>query len=324
MPGREGLEGPEPGGVRRVAVVGTGLIGSGWAAQFLARGLEVIARDLDPAAEPKLRASVDAAWPALQRGGLSAGASRERLSFVRDLESAVATADFVQESVPEVEELKVELLARSDAAAPEPVLIASSSSGLLPTRLQARCRWPGRIVIGHPFNPVYLLPLVEVLGGEHTHETSIDRALTFYRWLGKHPLRVRREIEGYIADRLQEAMWREALHLVADGVATTAEIDAAILDGPGLRLAIMGPCLTFHLAGGRGGMEHMLEQFGPALSLPWTRLQAPALTDTLRDRMIDGTRDQAEGTTLEALERERDRCLIEILAVLAEHRERAR
>ncbi len=318
------MDRPEPSEVRRVAVVGAGLIGSGWAAQFLARGLDVVATDPDPAAETELRAAVDAAWPALERLGLSPGASMERLAFAPDPESAVTDADFVQESAPEVEGLKVDLLARIDAAAREDVLIASSSSGLLPTRLQARCRRPGRIVIGHPFNPVYLLPLVEVLGGEQTHATSIDRALAFYRGLGKHPLRVRREVEGYIADRLQEAMWREALHLVADGVATTAEIDAAILHGPGLRLAIMGPCLTFHLAGGRGGMEHMLEQFGPTLSLPWTHLEAPALTDELRDRMVDGTRAQAAGTTPGALEQERDRCLIEILAVLAEHRKRAR
>lgn len=318
------MERTETSEVRRVAVIGAGLIGSGWAAQFLARGLDVAASDPDPAAEAKLRATVDAAWPALERLGLSPGASRARLSFTQDAELAVADADFVQESAPEIEEVKIDLLARIDAAARKDVLIASSSSGFLPTRLQARAARPGRILIGHPFNPVYLLPLVEVVGGKRTYDDSVTRALAFYRSLGKHPLRVRREVEGYIADRLQEAMWREALHMVADGIATTAEIDAAIQHGPGLRLAIMGPCLTFHLAGGRGGMEHMLEQFGPALSLPWTRLEAPALTDELRKRMIDGTGAQAEGTTVEALEQERDRCLIEILAVLAEHRVRAR
>ena len=179
-------------------------------------------------------------------------------------------------------------------------------------------------MIGHPFNPVYILPLIEVLGGERTEEPALERAAGFYRSLGKRVLRVRKEVEGYVSDRLQEALWREALHMVKDGIATTDEIDAAIIHGPGLRLAIMGPCLTFHLAGGEQGMAHMLDQFGPALELPWTHLPAPPLTPELRERMVEGTGRQAEGATVAELERQRDDVLLDMLEVLARRRPVAR
>lgn len=307
---------PDPSDVRRVAIVGTGVIGGGWAAQFLARGLDVAATDPHPDAETRLRAMVANAWPALERIGLAPGADPARLTFAANLDAAVADAEFVQENAPENEALKTELLARIDAAAAPDVVIASSSSGLLPSRIQAASAHPERIVIGHPFNPVYILPLVEVLGGEDTGAEAIDWALGFYRAIGKRPLRVRAEVPGYISDRLQEAVWREALHMVADGTATSEEIDAAITDGPGLRWAFMGPCLTFHLAGGTGGMAHMLEQFGPALKLPWTRLEAPELTDELTRRMVEGTAQQAAGRTIMSLERERDDCLIRIMRAI--------
>lgn len=247
---------------------------------------------------------------------MSTGADRTRLAFTSDLESLCARADFIQESAPENEALKRELLARVTAAAAPGVIVASSSSGLLPTRIQSDCRHPRRVLIGHPFNPVYILPLVEVLGGERTDDAFIEEAMAFYRGLGMYPLRVRTEVEGYISDRLQEALWREALHMVADGVATTGEIDDAIVYGPGLRWAFMGTCLTFHLAGGEAGMRHMLEQFGPALKLPWTRLEAPELTDALIERMVDGTRAQAAGRSIAELERIRDECLIGIMRTL--------
>ncbi len=303
-------------GIRRIAVVGTGVIGGGWAVRYLARGYDVVAWDPAPGAETRLRETVDRTWAAARRLTQAPGADPARLSFTDDLESAVAQADFVQENAPENEQLKRELLARIDAAARPEVVIASSSSGLLPTRIQADCAHPERIVIGHPFNPVYLLPLVEVLGGERTQERAIDEAMTFYRALGMHALRVRKEVPGYISDRLQEALWREALHMVADGVASSAEIDDAILYGPGLRWAFMGPCLTFHLAGGEAGMAHMLEQFGPALKLPWTKLEAPELTDELAGRMIEGTKAQAAGRSVAELERLRDDALIGILQIL--------
>ena len=304
-----------PGRVRRLAIVGTGVIGSGWAARALAKGFDVVAWDPAPGAEARLRAAVANAWPALARLGLAKGASRRRLRFTSDLNSAVRDADFVQESSPEDEGLKRSLLAKVDRVARADVVIASSSSGLLPSRLQARCRHPERVLIGHPFNPVYLLPLVEVVAGKRTGPAAVKRADAFYSRLGMRPLHVHQEIAGYISDRLQEALWREALHLVADGVATTEEIDAAIVFGPGLRWAFMGTFLAFHLAGGDGGMRHMLEQFGPALKLPWTRLRAPELTTELARRVVSGTKAQASGRSVKELERWRDDQLIRIMAV---------
>ena len=297
-------------------VVGTGVIGAGWAARALARGLDVVAWDPGAGAEARLRAQIGNAWPALTKLGLSPGADPARLVFTDDLEALCTRADFIQESAPENEELKRDLHARMTAAAPAEVIVASSSSGLLPTRIQSDCTNPERVLIGHPFNPVYILPLVEMLGGERTDAGRIEDAKGFYQSLGMHPLHVRTEIAGYISDRLQEALWREALHMVADGVASTGEIDDAIIYGPGLRWAFMGTCLTFHLAGGEAGMRHMLEQFGPALKLPWTKLEAPELTDTLIERMVEGTRTQAGERTIAELERVRDDCLIGIMRTL--------
>lgn len=303
--------------IRTVGIVGTGVIGAGWAARCLARGLDVVAWDPAPNAEAALRAAVDNAWPALTRVGLAPGADVGRLCFLASAGAVAERADFIQESAPEREELKRRLLAEIDAAAAPATVIASSSSGLLPTRIQADCRHPGRVVIGHPFNPVYLLPLVELVAGEGTVPATVERAAAFYRSIGMHPLHVRKEIEGYISDRLQEALWREALHLVADGIASTDEIDAAVTYGPGLRWSFMGTCLTFHLAGGDGGMAHMLDQFGPALKLPWTKLVAPELTPELFERMVTGTRAQAGGHTVKELERWRDACLIAVTEALA-------
>jgi carnitine 3-dehydrogenase len=306
--------------IRRVALVGGGLIGGGWAARCLAHGLDVVASDPGSDAEAKLRAIVANAWPALAKLGLKPGADQRRLNFARDLETAVAGADFIQESAPENEDLKRRLHARIDAAAVSGIVIASSSSGLLPSRLQADCRHPERVLVGHPFNPVYLLPLVEVLGGEKTAAPAIATAIAFYRRIGMRPLEVRREVPGYIADRLQEAMWREALHLVADGVCTTADIDDAIRFGPGLRWSFFGSCLIYHLAGGDAGMAHFIEHFGPALELPWTKLQGPTLTPELTRRLVEGTRAQAAGRSVKELERFRDDCLIAIDRALAEIR----
>lgn len=303
--------------IRRVALVGAGVIGSGWAARLLAQGHNVVATDPDPDAEAKMRAAVENAWPALQRVGLKPGADLRRLHFVKEVEEAVADADFVQESAPEREDLKRRLHARIDAAAHPHVVLASSSSGLLPSRIQADCRHPERVVIGHPFNPVYLLPLVEVLGGEKTSAEVIDRASVFYRSIGMHALKVRSEVPGYIADRLQDALWHEALHMVAEGVATTAEIDDSVRFGPGLRWSFFGTCLIYHMAGGDEGMKHMLAQFDPALEPLWTKLKAPKLTDELFQRMVDGTRAQAGGRSVKELERYRDDCLIAVQEAIA-------
>ena len=305
--------------VETLAIVGAGVIGAGWAARALGRGLDVVAWDVAPDWEAKLRDAVANAWPALERLGLCPDASVDRLRCAESLEAACRVADFIQENAPENLAVKRALLTRVDAAADANVLIASSTSGLLPTDLQADCRRPERIVVGHPFNPVYLLPLVEVLGGQRTAPDNVERAMAFYADLGMHPLKVRNEIEGFLSDRLQEALWREALHLVNDDVATTEELDAAITYGPGLRWAFMGTCLAFHLAGGDAGMRHFMQQFGPALKLPWTRLEAPELTDELIDKMTSGTDRQAAGRPVKELEQLRDDCLVSIIEALRRH-----
>jgi carnitine 3-dehydrogenase len=310
--------------VRHVALIGAGLIGGGWAARCLAHGLDVTAWDPGPNAEAKLRATVANAWPALVRIGLKPGAKKSRLRFARDLESAVKGADFIQESATENEKLKRQLHARIDAAAPSKVIIASSSSGLLPTRFQADCKHPERVLVGHPFNPAYLLPLVEVLGGKKTSPAAIKGAIAFYRQVGMRPLKVKVEVPAFIADRLQHALWREALHLIADGVCSTSDIDDAIRFGPGLRWSFLGTCLIFHLAGGQGGMTHFMRQFGPLLDLPWTKLKGPKPTPALVKRLISGTKKQAAGKSIEELERFRDDCLIEVEKAIAKVRARHR
>jgi carnitine 3-dehydrogenase len=295
------------------------VIGTGWAGRCLAHGLDVVATDPAPRAEERMRAGVANAWPILEKTGLVEGADPDRLEFCEELADAISSADFVVEAASEVEVLKRGLVAEIDAGAASHVVIASSSSGLLPTRIQADCEHPERVLIGHPFHPVYLLPLVEIVGGEKTGPDAIRTAENFYRSIGMRPLRLRTEIEGYLGNRLQEAIWREALHMLADGVATTEDIDEAIRLGPGLRWAFMGPFLTFHMAGGDAGMEHVLEQFDPTLKLPWTKLEAPELSDELRQRLLEGTRKQAAGYSAAELERRRDECLIEIRDVIAKH-----
>ena len=308
--------------IRRVGLVGAGLIGGGWAARCLANGLDVVATDPAPNAEVKLRATVANAWPALKRVGLKPGASQSRLRFVDSPEAAADGVDFIQESATENEDLKRRLHARIDAAAHGDVIIASSSSGLLPSRFQADCKHPERVLVGHPFNPAYLLPLVEILGGEKTATWAIDGAAAFYETLGMRPLKVKVEVPAFIADRLQHALWREALHLIADGVCSTSDIDDAIRFGPGLRWSFFGTCLIFHLAGGQEGMTHFVRQFGPLMDLPWSKLKGPAITPELVDRLIQGTKEQAGGKSIKDLERFRDDCLIEVEKTLARVRAR--
>ena len=297
-------------------VVGTGVIGSGWAVRALSRGIDVVAWDPAPGAEDRLQDAISRAWPSVRRLGLYPGAEPDRIRFAAAPEEVCRAADFIQESAPEDEDLKRNLLARLDAAARPDTIIASSSSGLLPTRIASGCAHPDRVVVGHPFNPVYLIPLCEVVGGAETSAGAVERAAAVYDFLDMYPLIVRHEVPGYLSDRLQEALWRETLHLVNDGVATTAELDDAIVYGPGLRWAGMGTNLTFHLAGGSEGMRHMLEQFGPALELPWSRLEAPELTARLIDSMVEGTRRQAGGRSVEELERLRDDYLIATMRAL--------
>lgn len=305
-----------PADVRTVVCAGTGVIGGGWVAYFLARGYRVVAWDPAPQAEDRLRHLVDAAWPALTDLGLADGADRALLSFEPDLAVACAQADFVQESAPEDLSLKRRLLAEIDAVTPEGVVISSSTSGYAMTEMQVDCARPERTVVGHPFNPPYLIPLVEVVGGSLTGEDAVAWTSEFLRLAGKSVITMDHEVPGFIANRLQEALWREALHMVAAGEATVEQIDLSITDGPGLRWPIQGPMLTFHLAGGQGGMAHMLDHFGPSLLSPWTRLQAAELTPALRDAVVEGCDREAAGRSIDELVAERDRGVIAVLRAL--------
>ena len=302
--------------IRRVGMVGGGVIGAGWAARFLLNGYDVGVFDPDPEIGRKLAEVLANARRAYARLLSGLALPEGKLGIAGSVEEAVREADFVQESLPEREDLKREMLARIDRATRPDVVIASSTSGLLPSRLQAGMAHPERFIVGHPFNPVYLLPLVEICGGESTAAEARSRAAALYEAIGMRPLQVRKEIDGFIADRLLEALWREALWLVNDGIATTEEIDDAIRFGAGLRWSFMGTFLTYRLAGGEAGMRHFLAQFGPTLQLPWTRLTAPDLTQELISRIADQSDEQAKGVSIRELERLRDDCLVAVLGGL--------
>jgi carnitine 3-dehydrogenase len=306
------------GGVDRVAVVGTGVIGASWAAHFLASGLDVTATDPAPGAEERLRGDVAAHWPLLERFGLAEGASQARLSFTADAAEAVADADFVQENGPEREEVKHALFAVLDAAARPDVVLASSSSGLLPSAIARGCpQHPERVVIGHPFNPPHLIPLVEVVPGERTAEDVVDRAMAFYAAVGKRPIRLRQELPGHVANRLQAALWQEAYSLVERGVATVSDIDTAISAGPGLRWAVLGPFLNQHLSGGPGGIAHVLEHLGPPTERWWRDLGEVTLTPELVQKLVTGVDEELAGTDVADLVARRDAVLDALLAAKA-------
>jgi carnitine 3-dehydrogenase len=305
-----------PQDVRRVTCVGAGVIGGGWVAHFLARGFLVTAWDPGRGAEARLREIVDSAWPTLTGLGLDHGADRAHLTFEPDLATAMSTAQFVQESAPEDLDLKIRLLADIDTVTPLDVVVASSTSGYGMSEMQVACTHPDRMVVGHPFNPPYLIPLVEVVGGKQTAEDVVEWTAEFYRHTGKSVLTMDTEVPGFIANRLQEALWREALHMVNAGEATVEQIDLSITDGPGLRWPIHGPMLTFHLAGGQGGMAHMLDHFGPSLKSPWTRLEAAELTPQLRDAVVAGVDEEAAGRSIDELVAERDAGIVAILRAL--------
>ncbi|HTD11671.1 MAG TPA: 3-hydroxyacyl-CoA dehydrogenase NAD-binding domain-containing protein, partial [Steroidobacteraceae bacterium] len=302
--------------VKTLGLLGTGVIGGGWAARALHFGIDVVAADVNPQMEGWIRGAVANAEGALSQLTFAPLPRKGTLSFTTDLEAMARQVDFIQENIPEQLELKQRVLAGVSRQAPPEVVIASSTSGLLPSDLQRDMDAPERFLVAHPFNPVYLLPLVELVGGKHTSVAALDAASAYLTYIGMHPLRVRREVPGHLTDRLQEAIWREILHLVNDGVATTGELDESIIYGPGLRWAAMGTNMIYHLAGGEAGMRHMLAQFGPALKWPWTKLEAPELTETLIDRMVEGTQAQAAGRSIRELERLRDDYLVAIQQVL--------
>lgn len=304
---------PNIGEIKTVASLGGGPIGGGWSAHFLAQGYDVRAYLHSMDEEASFRTIVETAWVSLQNLGLAKGASLDRLFISSNLEDVVQTAEFIQESGPERLDIKQALYKQlGDIVAPH-IVIASSTSGLMMSDIHAECATPGRTLVGHPFNPPYLLPLVELVGGDGTDDDAIEWAYAFYRHAGKEPLILKKEIPGFVATRLQEALWREALHMVANGEATPEDIDRALMHGPAPRMVVQGQCMAFHVACGEGGMATNLDQFGPALKLPWTRLAAPELDKELRDAMVNGCNELAAGRHFAEMAAERDRRIVAVL-----------
>jgi 3-hydroxyacyl-CoA dehydrogenase len=306
--------------IQKVAIIGTGVIGASWSALFLAKGLDVVATDIAPGAEAALRRFVVSAWPALTRLGLEAGSSQTRLTFIADMSTAVKGADLVQENGPERIDFKRKLYRQLDELLPEEVIIASSSSGLIMSDIQEDCRFhPERCVIGHPFNPPHLMPLVEVVGGKKTSEETIRRAIEFYSGIGKKAVRLNKELPGHVANRFQSAVAREVYYLVAQGVLSAADADAALSWGPGLRWGIMGNMMLNHLGGGPGGIEHFFQQFAEPMQASWKGLGSPVLTPEVQQRLIDSVHAEVGSRTIQELEAKRD----EVLLGLIELRNRA-
>jgi 3-hydroxyacyl-CoA dehydrogenase len=302
----------------QVTIIGTGVIGASWAALFLAKGLDVVATDIAPDAQDSLRHFVDAAWPALERLGLAPGASPLRLVFTADLTVALKGADLVQENGPERIDFKKQLYAQLDELLPSEVIIASSSSGLTMSEIQAGCpSHPERCVIAHPFNPPHLIPLVEIVGGAKTSEETIRRAAQFYTSLGKRTVRLHKEVPGHVANRLQAALAREVYHLVNEGVVSVADVDTALCWGPGLRWGIMGQVLLNHLGGGQGGMEHFLRQFTGPMTAWWKVLGSPHLSPELQQKLIEGVRAEVGARSIDDLAAERDEVLLGLLELRA-------
>jgi len=304
--------------IRRVAIVGTGVIGASWSACFLAHGLDVVATDPAPGAEAALRKYVEAAWPDLVKFGLAPGATPDRLSFTADLKAAVGDADLVQENGPEREAFKIKLFAEIDANTRPTALLASSSSGLTMSRIQTDCKHPERTVIGHPFTPPHLVPLVEVVGGAKTSPETIQRALDFYGKMGRRPIHIRKEVKGHVGNRLQAALYREIVYLIEQDVVSVADVDAAVSLGPGLRWALMGPNVLFKLGGGAGGMTHFFEQFTGPMTAWWADLGHPDLTrPELQAKISKGVEEEVAGRSFEELSRARDQLLIGLLHLVS-------
>ncbi len=305
--------------VKTVGIAGTGLIGAGWAARLLIRGFNVIAYDVSPTAEAKLKAQIKTAWPSMEKL-LGKPKKKGKLTFTTDLKEMAGKADFIHEAAPEREDLKIKLFKDIDAIAKPEVIISSSSSGFLPSKLQSECKHPERVIIGHPFNPVYLLPLVEIVPGTKTSEASMASAKSYFESIGMQVLRLKKEIDGYICDRLQEALWREALHILDKDVGSTADIDDSIIYSAGMRWAFMGSFQTYHLAGGPGGMRDFMKQFDPTLELPWTDLKFPKWNDALETRLIEGCEAQSNGKTVAQLEAKRNAILVDMMKLFKKHK----
>src|SRR5258705_4850890 len=282
--------------IHRIAIVGTGVIGASWAAQYLARGFDVVATDPAPNAEENLRKYVDEAWEQLTAIGLSTGASRDRLSFNANMKEALSNADLVQENAPERPEFKIKLFADMDEATPVDSIIASSSSGITPSVMHTNCKHPERVLVGHPFNPPHIIPLVEVVGGSKTSPEAIQKAIAFYASIGKKPIRLNKEVTGHVANRLQAALYKEVVHLIEQGVLNVADADTAVCWGPGLRWGAMGPSLLFHLGGGEGGIQHFMEHLSGPMAGLWKDLgPLTDFTPGSKQTIVDGVLSEANG-----------------------------
>src|SRR5499427_5385608 len=300
--------------IRRIAIIGTGVIGASWTALFLAKGLQVVATDIAPNAEAALRKFVETAWPALKRLGLSSGASQSNLKFTAALAQAVGEVDLVQENGPERIDFKQKLYGQLDELLSPDVIVASSSSGLKMSDIQLGAKLhPERCVIAHPFNPPHLIPLVEIVGGAKTSEETIRRATEFYASIGQRPVRLNKEMPGHVANRLQATLAREVYYLVSEGIVSAADVDTALSWGPGLRWGIMGNMMLNHLGGGPGGIEHFFQQFAGPMSTSWKALGSPVLTPELQKKLIDQVHAEVGSRSIEDLEAERDEILLGLL-----------
>ena len=298
--------------IKKIAVIGTGVIGSGWIVRFLAHNKKVIAYDKDIRLKKKIIKEIKRTWPYVRKLFNKKKLKLKNFKYVTSIQEALKEADFVQECAPENYKLKMKLMEIIGKYSKPNVIISSSSSGLLPSRIYSKCKNPSRTIIAHPFNPVYMIPGVEIVPGKKTKKNFLKKAYKFYKSISMNPIMIKKELPGYLSDRLQEALWREALHIVNEGYASTKELDRAIEDGPGMRWSLMGTFLTFHLAGGNAGIKHMLEQFGPALKLPWTKLKAPKLSNKLSNRVIAGTKKQARGKSVAEISKIRDEYLLNL------------
>jgi 3-hydroxyacyl-CoA dehydrogenase len=305
--------------IRRVAIVGTGVIGASWAAQYLARGFDVVATDPAPNAETSLRKYVADAWPALTTIGLSPGASQDRLRFTANMKEALSQADFVQENGPERPEFKIKLFAEMDDATPADSLIASSSSGITMSVMQSKCARPERCVVGHPFNPPHIIPLVEVVGGAKTAPEAIEQAMKFYAAIGKKAIRLRKELPGHVANRLQAALYREVAYLIQEGVLSVADADDAVSWGPGLRWGVMGPSLQWHVGGGAGGIKHFMEHLMDPLEGMMKTLGNPAITPALKKTITDGVLKEAANRSVDQLAKQENELLLGLLRLRHQH-----
>jgi carnitine 3-dehydrogenase len=303
--------------IHRIAIVGTGVIGASWAAQYLARSFDVVATDPGPNAEANLRKYVDEAWEQLKVVGLSQGASRDRLSFTTDMKEALARADFVQENAPERPDFKMKLFADMEATLPVDSIIASSSSGITPSVMQSKCKHPERVLVGHPFNPPHIIPLVEVVGGAKTAPEAIKQAMAFYASIGKKPIQLRKELPGHVANRLQAALYREMLYLIEQGVLSVDDTDVAVSYGPGLRWGVMGQSLQWHLGGGEGGIKHFMDHLMEPLAGMMKVLGTPNITPQLKQTVIDGVVREAAGRSVAQLAKKENEVIIGLLRLRA-------